>query len=285
MRRDVSKRFQKWTAILATGVLLMGCNAGPEDLGEDGAGMEPIQLKTTEQAVTYGEHDYLFVVTPKTWQEAQTYCANNGYSLVTINDAGEEAFLHDQERMRRLPISDWWIGYNDRGIEGWWNWASGASSHVNWYPAEPNDAGGSEDCAADGFQGSGQWNDWPCTQQFPFICERDSYSDFEHAFIYEASNTNSAEVNTVNKAVHLFEGMVFTASTCARPIPGWEYGDSYLRILDPNGVRIAFNDDAGGPCGLKSDISLVAPVTGTYTIMAGCFGNSACRYMVAYDYD
>ncbi len=68
----------------------------------------------TEQAISYNGNNYLFVTTPKTWEQAQTYCKLSGYNLVTINDASEEAFLNTQESYRGL--GNWWIGYKRSGI-------------------------------------------------------------------------------------------------------------------------------------------------------------------------
>jgi hypothetical protein len=155
-----------------------GCGVEQLDPESEAKPVVPEEWSTVESAIVYGGHDDLFVTTPKTWDEAQTYCQlAGGYSLVTINDSAEESFLQTQELYRGLY--SWWIGANDKGLEGAWVWSNGTSSYSNWYPGEPNNAGGVEDCAVDRFSypASGiydeRWNDSACSTPFPFICERD----------------------------------------------------------------------------------------------------------------
>lgn len=265
-------------------VALSGC--GPEAL-EPSAEVDKEELGVTSQAIAYGGHDYLFVKTPKTWQEAQSLCSINGYKLVTINDANEEAFLATHEA--NFGLYNWWIGLNDLGSEGFFVWDGGFSSYSNWYPGEPNNSG-NEDCVADRFadQGSNryseQWNDFPCNSQLAFICERDPEPVSNRgSYSYSASNTSSGTVGTSNQSVYLYAGQLFTVATCG--VPGASrVGDTYLRVNNPFGQEIAANDDAGGACGVGSNISFVVPTSGTYTIRAGCFSSGSCSGTVAYNY-
>eukprot|EP00966_Prymnesium_polylepis_P193995 4496797-Prymnesium_polylepis.1 len=70
-----------------------------------------------------------------------------------------------------------WIGLyqyptNLGSMVGWVNWASGcASSYRDWYPGEPNDYTGDENCAFLGWHGSGQWLDAPCEMRAQCVCE------------------------------------------------------------------------------------------------------------------
>ena len=268
----------------AVGCLFLGCNGG---LAEPDAQSEIVEsIGTLEHAITYGGHDYLFVTTPKTWEEAQARCKLRGYELVTIDNASEEAFLDGQEAA--LGLVNWWIGYNDRGIEGTWMWANGSSTHTNWYPGEPNDYLG-EDCAVDryaygnGFSNS-QWNDFNCGDLNPFVCERDGGVTVSNgSFVYSATNTSSATVATTDRSVYLYANQLFTVGTCglANAVSN---GDTWLRVNKPSGQEIASNDDAGGSCGVASSISFVVPMTGSYVVRAGCFSGSSCGGTVAYQY-
>jgi len=295
MKRNLSGMFSKLGLLVLAAVPVIGCGGAPMDAESDAkqAAMEDVGV--TQSAVTYGGHDYLFVTTLKSWDEAQAYCQlAGGYSLVTSNDAAEESFLQLQEAKRGNGLLyGWWIGANDRGLEGSWTWVNGTSSYTNWYPGEPNDAYSREDCATDRFGNpSGgfyteQWNDDSCSVPHPFICERDTVPTSNRgSFPYTASNTNSADIstgNTHNYSVQLYAGQLFTAGTCG--VPGATgSGDTYLRIMNPSGSEITYNDDAGGPCGFLSNISIVVPVTGTYTIVAGCFSSGSCSGTVAYNY-
>jgi len=107
---------------------------------------------------------------------AQGNCTDNGYDLVTLDDAAEEDWL--------TPIidADWaaadmeaWTGFNDRSVEGDWVWASGsASAYRNWYPGEPN-GGGGENCVhllwEDGRPETVLWNDDNCEDWKSYVCE------------------------------------------------------------------------------------------------------------------
>jgi hypothetical protein len=292
MKRNLSGMFSKLGVLVLAAVPAIGCG-GPVDVESEASQAAMEDVGVTESAITYGGHDYLFVTTPKTWEQAQTYCQlAGGYSLVTINDAAEESFLQTQESYRRTqagdPVYNWWIGLNDKGIEGAWVWSNGSSTYSNWHPDEPNNWN-DEDCVADrfrSFEGYSfeDWNDWACGNAFPFICERDpAPTSNRGSFYYEASNTNDAQENTHNYSLYLYAGQVFTVGTCG--VPGASgSGDTYLRIKDPSGTEIAKNDDAGSSCGLLSNISIVVPETGTYVIRAGCYYTGSCSGTVAFTY-
>ncbi len=268
---------------LMAGLWSSGCMTETEELGDGGDD----GLGVTSQEITYSGHDYLFVTTPKTWHEAQSYCANydrvngGGYHLVTIDDSAEESFLNTIEIRRGL--SRWWIGYSDQGVEGSWIWSHGYSTHANWAPNQPDNRG-EQDCAVDRFDGVDGWDDQPCGWGNVFICERESISSGNRGYVdYSAWNTNNATVGATQYSVYLFAGQLFSMGTCG--VPGASgVGDTWLRLKNPSGGEIASNDDSGGACGLLSNISIVAPTTGTYTIHAGCFSNNSCSGRVAFNY-
>lgn len=216
---------------LLTGMSLVACNASPEDLGET-----PEQIGSVEHAVSFNGHDYLFVRTPKTWEEAQTYCQLRGYNLVTIDSDGEEQFLDLQEsRQYNVSGTGWWIGYNDRGLESIWGWSSGSSTYTNWSSGQPNDSGtAGEDCAVDrDAMAASTWNDVACSLSNPFVCEKGSLSTTNNgSFSYTATNTNGASVNTVNRSVILYKDQVFTVGTCGL-FGASGTGDTVLRINNP----------------------------------------------------
>jgi hypothetical protein len=98
------------------------------------------------------------------------------------------------------------------------------------------------------------------------------------AFSYSASNTGSANQNTVNVDIPLVAGQTLSIGTCG--VPGASgSGDTYLRLFDPFNVQVAANDDS---CGLLSFISFRAGTTGTYQVHAGCFSSDSCSGTVAY---
>jgi hypothetical protein len=96
---------------------------------------------------------------------------------------------------------------------------------------------------------------------------------------YSTSMTNSATVNTANIYFNLYAGDTLTVGTCG--VNGASgSGDTFLRFYDPNGVEVAYSDDNCG--GMLSNLTYVAPVSGTYTLRAGCFGSGACSGTVGY---
>ncbi|WP_437734562.1 C-type lectin domain-containing protein [Sorangium sp. So ce1335] len=127
---------------------------------------------TTCDMQTHNGHDYLFCDGQESWTDARATCASQGMSLVTLNDAEEEAWVNRLASAH--STQKWWIGLNDRASEGAFTWDSGdAVSYTNWYPFEPNNVG-NEDCAQlNRFYPEPGWNDEPCSLHLRFICESD----------------------------------------------------------------------------------------------------------------
>ncbi|HWN67749.1 MAG TPA: pre-peptidase C-terminal domain-containing protein, partial [Haliangium sp.] len=98
------------------------------------------------------------------------------------------------------------------------------------------------------------------------------------SFNFTATNTNSAQQNTVNQTVALTAGKTIQFGTCT--VPGSSgTGDTFLRLFNPSGVEVASNDDS---CGTLSFASHAATVSGNFTIRAGCFQNTSCSGTVAF---
>ncbi|KFE64385.1 C-type lectin domain-containing protein [Hyalangium minutum] len=280
----IKKPFSLLCTLALTVSPLVGCGGAPLEAGFE----EEVKLGTTEQAISYNGGDYLFVTTPKTWNEARSACLIQGYDLVTIDDSAEEAFLQTQEAARNMR--NVWIGYTDQGFEGLWAWANGVSTYTHWYPGQPDDYLQQEDCAVDRYTNPSQniqseeWNDFRCDETFSFICERRPEPTANRgSFSYSTSNTSSATANTYNYVINLYAGQLFTLGTCG--VPGSTgTGDTYLRLFNPSGQEIASNDDSQGACGILSNFSVIVPVTGTYVVRAGCYGTGLCSGTVAFNY-
>ena len=105
----------------------------------------------------------------------------------------------------------------------------------------------------------------------------------DSSFSYTAANTTSATVGTTNQSVTLQPGDDIVVGTCG--VPGASgVGDTYLRLFDPLGKQVSFNDDAAGPCGLLSTLTYHVPPSsgGTYQIRAGCYSSNGCSGTVAH---
>lgn len=99
------------------------------------------------------------------------------------------------------------------------------------------------------------------------------------SFDFSATNTNSAQKNTVNHDVVLSEGQTLQVGTCT--VPGASgTGDTFIRVFN-GATQVDFNDDGSG-CGVLSFTSLNASQSGTYQIRAGCYSNQSCSGTVAY---
>jgi hypothetical protein len=100
-------------------------------------------------------HDYLFVEDGMSWADAEAYAVSLGGHLVTVNDTAENDWL-----IATLG-TEYYIGMNDRAIEGTWVWASGEPvTFTGWLPGEPNDYLG-EDAAVIENRPPIGWNDVP----------------------------------------------------------------------------------------------------------------------------
>jgi hypothetical protein len=99
------------------------------------------------------------------------------------------------------------------------------------------------------------------------------------SFSFSASNTNSAQQNTVDQYVWIQTGRTITVGTCGLPGSSAS-GDTYLRIYNSNGTQVAANDDACG--GLASNVSYTSTAYVSYRIRAGCYSSSTCSGTVAW---
>jgi V8-like Glu-specific endopeptidase len=100
------------------------------------------------------------------------------------------------------------------------------------------------------------------------------------SFAFNATNTNSAQQNTVNRDVMLTAGQVIKLGTCT--VAGASgTGDTYLRLYGPSVTQVASNDDS---CGSLSYLTYTVPAGagGTYQLRAGCYKGTSCSGTVAY---
>jgi hypothetical protein len=95
---------------------------------------------------------------PMTWLQAEAKAVEWGGHLATIRNRQEELWL----RFSFGPYEYFWIGFNDRSVEGQWKWVSGEPvTYTNWWPGQPDNYGDGEDAAGMNF-GGGEW----CDNQF-----------------------------------------------------------------------------------------------------------------------
>jgi len=98
---------------------------------------------------------------------------------------------------------------------------------------------------------------------------------------YSASNTNSAQMNTVNHSLTLTAGQTLALGTCG--VTGSSFsGDTYLRLYGPSGSQVIANDDACGGAGSNFTYTVPSGGGGTYQLRAGCYSSGSCGGTVAW---
>ncbi|MBX3273638.1 MAG: C-type lectin domain-containing protein [Sandaracinaceae bacterium] len=158
-----------------TGDSIETCNGRDDDCNgivDDGPAGCPCTVRHREG------NAYLFCngfLERRSWTSARDWCRERGHDLVVIDDAAEQAWIS-------ANVGDtgqgYWIGYNDRAVEGTWVWsrAGVTTTFTNWNGGEPNNAG-NEDCAvstATNISAAGRaggWNDVGCNGDQRFVCE------------------------------------------------------------------------------------------------------------------
>ncbi|HYO57965.1 hypothetical protein [Archangium sp.] len=100
-------------------------------------------------------------------------------------------------------------------------------------------------------------------------------------FDYTASNTNSAQQNTTNEQVVLHAGQTLSVGMCG--LPGVSAsGDTYLRLIGPNGQTVSLNDDSCSSLSSYLVYTVPSGGAGAYMINAGCYSSGSCSGRVGY---
>ncbi|MFG6107750.1 NF038122 family metalloprotease [Leptothoe sp. EHU-05/26/07-4] len=117
---------------------------------------------------------YLLTDSVMTWDDAQAYAESLGGNLVTINDLREEAWVQSTFG----TTEGFWIGINDRLVEGQFEWVSGeAITYTNWAPGEPNNYDGNQDYGWINYGSANQWDDTSSTNKRRGIIEIKTISE------------------------------------------------------------------------------------------------------------
>jgi hypothetical protein len=106
-----------------------------------------------------------------TWPEAREHCSRLGGDLASIAN-----LVEDNQVVRVLAGFSIWIGLNDRGSEGSFQWADGQSGTANLdravYTSEAT-GGHAENCVLMKIGSVGEevrWEDTPCGDTHGFLC-------------------------------------------------------------------------------------------------------------------
>ncbi|CAG2209280.1 unnamed protein product [Mytilus edulis] len=98
-------------------------------------------------------------------------CQAHHAELAVIETNEENTFIWSE--MTKLG-GFFWLDGTDKFSEGQWEWASTGEplDYSNWFPGEPNNSNGQEDCLLTGGVYKTFWNDSPCSNQIKYICEK-----------------------------------------------------------------------------------------------------------------
>ncbi|KAI5086126.1 lectin C-type domain containing isoform 1 precursor, partial [Silurus meridionalis] len=112
-----------------------------------------------------------FINQAVSWPDAQKYCRTKYPDLARVKDPSVLVELNKMAASRGLTLWPLWIGlYND--FYNWrWSFNNISQTSTNltlWYPGEPDNYVGHESCG--GVYVAGNWADWDCALQKPFIC-------------------------------------------------------------------------------------------------------------------
>ena len=119
-----------------------------------------------------GVERYVVCPIPSAFKDAQKACEElDGNLAIPTSEADQERLT---SLLTRLTDHKVWLGATDQAIEGAWKTVTGESlTYESWGRGEPNDYGGSEDCAVYRAQEQ-SWNDRGCGARLHFVCERPS---------------------------------------------------------------------------------------------------------------
>ncbi|XP_030852521.1 uncharacterized protein LOC105437893 [Strongylocentrotus purpuratus] len=120
-------------------------------------------------------------ITRLDYDQAQALCQGYGANLARVDSDEIQAFLTS---FITPPLRDtrcFWIGCNDREVEGQFRWLDGTPViYDGWAQGQPDNGGGGQDCACLWSSRNndihGQWDDDGCTVDRNLICQKGIYN-------------------------------------------------------------------------------------------------------------
>ncbi|XP_041103278.1 lactose-binding lectin l-2-like [Polyodon spathula] len=120
--------------------------------------------------VSFNGQCYHYYSVTKTWADAELHCLSLGGNLASVHSDDDNQFIQDLIKSNEKKVSLTWLGGSDCFKEGSWVWTDGSKwDYSHWNKNEPNNQG-VENCLHTNWGGSGGWNDYSCTAQYPFVC-------------------------------------------------------------------------------------------------------------------
>lgn len=122
---------------------------------------------------------YFALLTARSYLQGRADCQTAGGDLVRVDSSVENDLVFALANTPAPVAADWWLGGNDLVTEGKFVWLDDVTEIVaplfeQWRTGEPNNAGtNGEDCMIlESDNPLKEWDDRPCGNTFPVICER-----------------------------------------------------------------------------------------------------------------
>ncbi|XP_053408178.1 uncharacterized protein LOC123560994 isoform X2 [Mercenaria mercenaria] len=170
---------------------------------------------------------YKFSEVGMRWQVAKDFCDAFSSAMVVPKSPTEQLFLYELS----LPISESgsvWLGVHDMDSEGTFTTTDGSSLiYTDWGNNEPNNYGGTEDCASlriDLSPKAGKWNDKKCDTILRAVCKKEELPATTTTKISTTTATSITTTTTVTETPIIVSqgacdsGWVFSpmSSSCLR---------------------------------------------------------------------
>ncbi|KAI4878128.1 hypothetical protein NFI96_011075, partial [Prochilodus magdalenae] len=122
--------------------------------------------------VTYSRRCFKYVQQALAWVSAENHCKSLDANLVSIHNENEYQLVKALIRAHDSAENPTWIGLSDCQEKMMWIWSDGTTfTYSNWNQKEPNFSDG-ECCVHMNWADEKNWNDIPCTLNYPFVCVR-----------------------------------------------------------------------------------------------------------------
>ncbi|CAJ0583084.1 unnamed protein product, partial [Mesorhabditis spiculigera] len=132
----------------------------------------------------YDNRCFKFGLTHASWDDAALACHQQGASLASVFNQGDQDYLSYQAG----SSVDYWIGLNDKKTTGKFEWDTpfnfsltlDTTGYANWASGQPI-TDPTKTCVYDsqkGITGPKGWNVVDCSQQFSYVCQKHIYNQF-----------------------------------------------------------------------------------------------------------